>query len=118
MKVAELEGALLAGWVARANGWPVEIEDPDEPESPLYCRDERGVPWSFTEHGYWPQVKWDQGGPIIEREIAHLTRHGPARWSALANGSASGHGPTPLIAAMRAYVASKFGDEVAEGDTP
>jgi hypothetical protein len=35
MKVAELEGALLAQWVARANGWTVEVEDPDEEDSPL-----------------------------------------------------------------------------------
>ena len=49
MKVTELEGALLAEWVARANGWPVEIEDVDEPNSPLYCRDDRGIP-TFDEH--------------------------------------------------------------------
>lgn len=62
---------------------------------------------------------WSQGGPIIEREVGTL-------WSTNANGwvckakydyanekeGPTACGPTPLIAAMRCYVASKLGDEV------
>jgi hypothetical protein len=58
---------------------------------------------------------WAQGGPIIEREGISLFRHeappalncGEYYWKA--NNT---HGPTPLIAAMRCYVASKLGYEV------
>jgi len=61
-------------------------------------------------HNY--SIDWSRGGPIIEREgmsvgmvneywQAHLSEFG--LWE---------EGPTPLIAAMRCYVASKLGDEV------
>jgi hypothetical protein len=55
-------------------------------------------------------TNWQQGGPIIEREkIAtawHLTR-----WVAW-RGVIEHPGPTPLIAAMRCYVAAKLGDDI------
>ena len=53
-------------------------------------------------------TNWAQGGPIIEREGMGVFKLGYVR------GWASGFqsGPTPLIAAMRCYVASKLGDEV------
>jgi hypothetical protein len=66
-----------------------------------------------------PSTDWACGGPIIEREqiqIDPLTRHRePGDWSAqvwLPYRRAQGE--TPLIAAMRAYVASKFGNEVPD----
>lgn len=52
---------------------------------------------------------WNAGGPIIERERIDITSHGDG-WSA-GYGQAE-YGQTPLIAAMRAYVASKLGQEV------
>ena len=64
---------------------------------------------------YSPSINWSQGGPIIEREKINL------EWSRLwdgwlapdkRNAATSFLGPTPLIAAMRCYVASKLGDEV------
>ena len=63
------------------------------------------------EHFYRYSMNWLSGGPIIEREIARLEDLGDEGWEA----SGYGHtttGPTPLIAAMRCYVASKLGDEV------
>lgn len=60
---------------------------------------------------------WALGGPIIEREHIDLewkVQH----WDAFLNGvslhdkTAWSVGPTPLIAAMRCYVASQLGDEV------
>jgi hypothetical protein len=63
---------------------------------------------------YSPSTDWAQGGPIIEREKiatdpdaddrqwAASTRDAPCYWV----------GPTPLVAAMRCYVASKLGDSV------
>jgi hypothetical protein len=68
-----------------------------------------------------PSTNWSQGGPIIEREVIsleHLYGAGDAGadvWVATRiEGSAVSEeqGPTPLIAAMRCYVASKLGDEV------
>lgn len=66
---------------------------------------------------------WSQGGPIIHREEINLEIHegGHTRASfykmRLAfDGRAKHyhhqHGDTPLIAAMRCFVASKLGDEV------
>jgi hypothetical protein len=57
-----------------------------------------------------------QAGPIIERVIDQITRSrittGEVLWDAVAQGdeSVTGVGPTPLIAAMRCYVASKLGE--------
>ena len=61
-------------------------------------------------------TNWSQGGPVIERE-GMLIRPQPGYnlWEAWKHGADEGHfsvGPTPLIAAMRCYVASKLGDEV------
>jgi hypothetical protein len=62
---------------------------------------------------------WSQGGPIIEREGIELSPHPCAPWWARKYSPDVGvfHrvgvlGPTPLIAAMRCYVASKLGDTV------
>ena len=59
---------------------------------------------------------WSQGGPIIEREeigtYTQYPRVGVLKWYGRRKGSILGIGPTPLIAAMRCYVASKLGMEV------
>jgi hypothetical protein len=55
---------------------------------------------------------WAQGGAIIERERIELVPKGDG-WDALvAEQHIPNEGPTPLIAAMRCYVASKLGDDV------
>jgi hypothetical protein len=54
---------------------------------------------------------WAQGGPIIEREGLSIT-HQVGRWAAQTDDDLFAYGPTPLIAAMRCFVASKLGDEV------
>jgi len=55
---------------------------------------------------------WLWGGPIIEREKIELRHDGRNSWCAWIASTGAMHGPTPLIAAMRCYVASKLGDEV------
>jgi len=57
---------------------------------------------------------WAQGGPIIEREDIDTVKVGVKQWRGRIEGGnpVSGYGPTPLIAAMRCYVASKLGDTV------
>ena len=59
-----------------------------------------------------PHLDWAQGGPIIERERINLVGDGGDRWMADDSIHMSYYGPTPLIASMRCYVASKLGDEV------
>jgi hypothetical protein len=56
---------------------------------------------------------WAQGGPIIDREFIGLQRwNAEFEWAADIGGDFDQYGETPLIAAMRCYVASKLGDEV------
>ena len=59
---------------------------------------------------------WSQGGPIIEREMISVGPHQVegkvVGFCALGLKTDWFYGPTPLIAAMRCYVASKLGDEV------
>jgi hypothetical protein len=56
---------------------------------------------------------WAQGGPIIERECMYLEYSGIWRAYCTQNGNSfMSVGATPLIAAMRCYVASKLGEEV------
>lgn len=69
-----------------------------------------------NEWGAWrPSSNWAQGGPIIEREGVAIYLYGDSQWLAHVGGRES-IGPTPLIAAMRCYVASKLGDEVKISD--
>lgn len=67
---------------------------------------------------YSPSTDWAEGGPIIEREkIATQFWRSEGEWEALIKGGFfASRGPTPLIAAMRCYVASKLGDEVEVPD--
>ena len=60
---------------------------------------------------YAPSTDWAQAGPIIERERINIRDDGGDQWAA-SYLVAEMIGPTPLVAAMRCYVASKLGDEV------
>lgn len=69
---------------------------------------------------YSPTKYWSQGGPIIEREKIHI-KFNDAVWEAMCiyenedtneTYASAELGQSPLIAAMRCYVASKLGDEV------
>ena len=65
-----------------------------------------------TVSDYWqPSELWEQGGPIIERERIEL-EHDGAIWWARIKADDDFDGTTPLIAAMRCYVAMKLGDTV------
>lgn len=71
---------------------------------------------------FFPHRLWEQGGPIIEREgikVGVIDDSAPVIWAAQLSDPFgkfksvhSRTGPTPLIAAMRCYVASKLGDDV------
>ena len=78
---------------------------------------------SFEDERRWaPSTNWAQGGPIIEREgICHASIRQGRRivgWRAayIHDGVFGFDSPTPLIAAMRCYVASKLGEEVEVPD--
>jgi len=64
-----------------------------------------------TDNPFAYSTDWSQGGPIIEREKIGLLPSGTAYYER-DGGTFYSYGPTPLIAAMRCYVASKLGDEV------
>ncbi len=73
---------------------------------------------------YSPFTDWCMFGPIMEREEIELHKWAIEGWKAKATSYsflntpqecdtfAESFGPTPLIAAMRCYVASKLGDDV------
>jgi hypothetical protein len=92
MKTSELTGAALDWAVAKCEG--------HLPEG-----------YSFDPHIHCYSTSWTKGGPIIEREINRVQEITEGLWEAEA-WSHTEEGPTPLIAAMRCYVASKFGNTV------
>lgn len=113
-KVSELEGALLDAAVAKALGHrDLQLKNGE---------------WrSRTEDGELSPIaafsgNWAAGGPLIESEFIETSGlpelAEPRRWSAWVIGCAGndddpeGIGPTLLVAAMRAFVASKFGEDV------
>lgn len=82
------------------------------------CEDNGGV-WCVSDGDvvpFTPSTDWAQGGPIIERERISLGDVGIVNWKASVNKAdmyaVTHYGDTPLIAAMRCYVASKLGDNV------
>jgi len=64
------------------------------------------------DYPYCYSTNWAQGGPIIEREKIDIYHDGEGGVTSGIFGGWLEHGETPLIAAMRCYVASKLGDEV------
>lgn len=104
MKVSELKGMMLDYWVADAEGM---------------LRMVSGTP-EFRLGGYSPSTQWEHGGPIIDREIERLMHCSSVpgmQWHATNNARGGFYGDTGLIAAMRAYVASKYGEEVPDEPT-
>jgi len=110
IKTKNLIGPALDGLVARClgvtvtyvrhNGWYETLDarfaEPNDP------------------HVFSPSTDWGQGGPIIEHESMKVQpfMHRNLWIAYIDKPYAHGDGPTPLIAAMRCYVASKLGDTV------
>lgn len=107
MKVSDLCGASLDWAVAKCEG-----ED--------YIAESGVNGIGFSYEAYRPSTDWNQGGPIIERmgEAGLVLQRGSPFagnqrwWTSQDSPNRFFHGPTPLIAAMRCYVASKLGDEI------
>ena len=105
IKTIELTGAALDWAVAKCEGpYSVAACYYDENDLPM-CRDEA------TYMEWQPSTNWAQGGPIIERERIELEHDGFIWWARI-KADDDFDGASPLIAAMRCYVASKLGDTV------
>jgi len=92
MKTSELTGAALDWAVAKCEGYRLDL-----------------VP----EGEYTPSTDWAQGGPIIESMGMHISRTNKTDkepWAACITHWIDG--TTPLVAAMRCFVAYRMGDEV------
>ena len=113
MKTSELQGAALDWAVAKCEGRDIEFDDPSDPWLTL-----DGIAYQPL-HSYTPSTDWAQGGPIIERERIAIwfekyddIDSALPVWAAVRFNEQDYYGSTPLIAAMRCYVASKLGDEI------
>ena len=106
MKTSELTGAALDWAVAKCEGATHEWDS----DKPFFWH---GACISIGGHdvNYTPSTSWLMGGPIIERERMDVYYFSDG-WGAEKSTGPMYDGPTPLIAAMRCYVASKLGDEI------
>jgi hypothetical protein len=133
-KVAELEGALLDAVVAKAEGFPFRLFGPNTSLPQGLCNALREIEGEADWGAWAPSEIWDHGGPIIQRELIVIEPRasvdGLPENSMIGAAAKAGHqyvlpepawaerswewqtGPTYLIAAMRAYVASKYGETV------
>jgi hypothetical protein len=100
IKTNEATGVVLDWLVAKCEGWSDEgLED-------------IAYGYTFPDHAF--STDWAQGGPIIEREGFNIQCVGGkgGTWVVGYAGCIGHIGPSPLIAAMRCYVARNLGSEV------
>lgn len=118
IKVSELTGTALDWAVAKCEGVDVSVDQTLRVAEVIL-----DTVQDMTVHKSWvfkPSTNWAQGGSIIEREGIDPDpmldeNNKPIHWVCFINcegKTIDGHGPTPLEAAMRCYVASKLGDTV------
>ena len=112
MKTSELKGVALDWAVAKCMGH--RVAENYGSYIRIYLPDPKQAGYTLS---FCPSTDWAQGGPIIERECIgisciHITGYTPDSWDAKHPQRIYSKGPTPLIAAMRCYVASKMGDEI------
>lgn len=119
IKTSELTGAALDWAVAKCEG-----HDQFAQYTPhLRVYHQRTDSLSSYTVTFCPSTDWTRGGPLIERERIDVMFEGPEWYAYMRYEAADGYnrtlqydGPTPLIAAMRCYVASKLGDTVEVPD--
>jgi len=117
IKTAELTGAALDWAVATCEH---AVKRPNYGEPCFNAKSKRIYETEGLRQigvNFEPSTNWTQGGSIIERERLSLQYSGYKGRPYYATHPNAGRkaqrdGPTPLIAAMRCYVASKLGDEV------
>ena len=112
VQVSELSGAAL--------DWAVAMAEEKRPhlskDNKVFVVSSYGPEYNAT---FSPSKRWHEAGPIIEREemaiipacygwIAEIYEDGPSEDDVLSHQT----GDTPLVAAMRCYVAAHFGNTV------
>ena len=110
MRTSELTGAALDWAVAKC------LPNPQDVTHKNCVIRRQPVQYIFS-----PSTDWAQGGPIIERERIGVwpSDSVDGMWAARPDYEVCpkrllpSYGPTPLIAAMRCYVASKLGEDVS-----
>jgi len=114
-KTAELTGVLLDFWVAEAEGYE-PVSGTNIPKGDFMWKAPRAIAPAVGWMSHKFSQDWALAGPIIERE--RITVEPVAGgWRASIGGEVSNFdlaGPKPLVAAMRAYVTSKFGEELPD----
>jgi len=115
MKTSELTGAALDWAVAKCEGGTGFWYDSIATYWITIDGKDRALSKGWAQ-SYQPSTDWKQGGPIIEREEISVN-WANGQWEAHTvtdddNFDQIEYGPTPLIAAMRCYVASKLGDDI------
>jgi len=131
IKTSKLTGAALDLAVAKCEGFTFEYEH-DNNDFWLECTNHKYPqlsPFGYLKEVFHFSTDWAQGGPIIERlRFDRITLNVSNNYTASIKKTTRcieldgdevfktawihGTGETPLIAAMRCYVASKLGDEV------
>lgn len=122
MKTSEMIGAQLDWAVAKCEGFGTNYGNQMDIRKDINGKVSCLLAPINREYVMWnPTRNWAQGGPIIEREGLYLRANDTnTKWACGAlsiNTRDKSPGPlywadTPLVAAMRCYVASKLGDEV------
>lgn len=122
IKTAELKDQALDWAVAKCEGYTHLRRNPHRFSS------EQELIMAPPRASYGPvlladlafSTNWSQGGPIIERECINVehcsTDTSDSPWGASKADWKYHFGPTPLVAAMRCFVASKLLDEVEVPD--
>lgn len=107
MKVTRLDGALLDFWVAKSENLKLLPNQPEE--------------GGMVDHGsgYWhpsffrPSSDWSQGGPIIANDWYNI-EDALIEWFGSGWPFIKAINDDPLKWMLRAYVKTKFGDEVED----
>ena len=113
MRTADLTGALLDYYTARAEGVPVaDLEL--RANGTLCVQYLRGTPGKIVAVQVLDySTNWALSGPLIEKYKVNVAERAIG-WRAYDDSGGNGAGATPLIAICRAVVRAAFGDEVED----
>jgi len=124
LQTSELTGVVLDYWTARADGLKAKMLRAGERLNGVALDSDICAALTPGFDNWWQpyHVTWFTLGDLIEREglaigpRAHPDLIATMTWAAQPyTGKSPQHiGPTPLVAAARAFVASRFGDTVPD----